>query len=344
MILSQSNLTVLLNALYDTGNTRILVEHPCADLGELIEFELSEPFESPVRFPTSLSKYDERRSTIHQRYGESAFKDLPDDSAFVRILAASGVLSIENKDEVERFVSRHGYPDLEAGHPPVVVGIDANVMAWRVGELLNMDPVTGELDDKGRAPTNGYALATGVKEELDWYYKQRQTESLVDAFGPEFRRLDGEPAGASREGRLGLYEYRRLVTTRTWDRVPSGTGDEAIIEGYCAWAENSRKQLILFSNDYGFVDGAIEEGLTAQHVDFPRSFPQQATATWDELGKLLYYLAVCFGVIRLPGITIYGVWNGKDGRHWQQEAVAVEFRSPKLEPRITKDMQLVRVF
>jgi len=344
VILSRRHLTVLLNALYETDKRRVTVEHPCSAVGELLRFDLEGPFDSPVRFTQSLPEYDETREAVEREYGPDAYNDLPDDSAYVRCLVAAGVLDIQNRDDVDRFVRRHGYRDLEAGHPPVVAGIDANIVPWRMGEVLGIDHLTGPTDDAGRSPTNGYALATGVKEELDWHYKQHQTASLVAAFGEEFERLDNQPAGDNREGFLGLYEYRRLMADRNVDRVACETGDEAIVAGYERFDTESRKDVVLFSNDFGFVDLADDAGLPAQHVDFPRSLPRKTTATWDELASLLYYVAVRFGVVRLPGVTIYGVWNGKDGGHWQREELVVESRSPKIEPLLDRDRTIVEAF
>jgi hypothetical protein len=344
VILARRHLTVLLNALYETEKRQVTVDHPCTEVGELLRFELAEPFDSPVRFTQSLVEYDETREAVERTYGRDAYNDLPDDSAYVRCLVAGGVLDVENREEVDRFVDRHGYRDLEAGHRPVVAGIDANIMPWRMGDVLGIDHETGDEDDAGRSPTNGYALATGVEAELDWHYKQHRTASLVGAFGEEFERLDNQPAGDNREGFLGLYEYRRLTADRTVDQVACDTGDEAIVAGYEAFAAESRKDLILFSNDFGFVDRAADAGLPAQHVDFPRSLPRKATASWDALGDLLYYLAVRFGVIRLPGVTLYGVWNGKDGRHWQRETIVVESRSPKIEPLLEREQTIVTAF
>lgn len=344
MILSRRYLTVLLNALYEIDKQHVTVEHPCSDVGELLQFDLKGPFDSPVRFTQSLPEYDETREAIERRHGPDAYEDLPDDSAYVRCLVASGILDIQNRDDVDRFVRRHGYRDLEAGHPPVVTGIDANIMPWRIGDVLGIDHEDGSADDAGRSPTNGYALATGVKEELDWHYKQHQTTSLVEAFGDEFERLDNQPAGGNREGFLGLYEYRRLMADRNVDRVDCEPGDEAIVEGYHEFDAESRKDVVLFSNDFGFIDLADEVSVPAQHVDFPRSLPRKTTATWDELGDLLYYLAVRFGVLRLPGVTLYGVWNGKDGSHWQNDELVVEPRSPKIDPLLERDQRIVLAF
>ncbi|WP_257301021.1 hypothetical protein [Haloarchaeobius sp. FL176] len=341
MEVSRRRLTVLLNALYDEGVDSIPVEHPASDIGELARIELETDGQVTVRFTQGSFTYQENREGIPAKYGEAAHDDLPDAETYTRAAVASSLVELDNRDEIDAFFDRHGYSDLEAGHGPVVLGLDTNVMPWRLPEILDVDSDTGESDEKGRAPTNGYALATGVKEELDWHYKQYNTHELTAAFGEEFGRLDNQPAGSNREGFMGLYEYRRLRTNRSVDIVESDTGDQAIVEAYEAFNKESRKTAVLLSNDRGFIDRATDAGVPAQHVDFPLDMPRKATGTWTDACELLYYLAVLFGVIKLPKVTVYGVWNGKDGRHWQHEQLDMDCRSPKIEPRLTRDLRIL---
>jgi hypothetical protein len=203
-------------------------------------------------------------------------------------------------------------------------------------DALGVDPTKGDRDEAGRAPTNGFALATGVKEELDWHFKHYDTDSLTRALGAEFERLSNQPAGDNRQGFLGLYEYRRLMADRRVDVVETGTGDAAIVEGYVTYADEERNDLLLFTNDYGFVDDARDAGLPAQHVDIPVDLPRSVSTSWWSIENTLYYLAIIFGVLRLPKVTLYGVWNGKTGKHWQNEQIDVVSRSPKLEPRLER--------
>ncbi|QDX41201.1 hypothetical protein [Salarchaeum sp. JOR-1] len=341
MHVARRRLMVLLNALYDQGVDSIPIEHPCNDIGELVKIELEDNGEATVRFTQGSVTYQDNRETIPAKHGEAAYQDLPDAQTYTRMMVASGHVELKNIDEVVEFVNRHGYPDLEAGNDPVVVGLDANIMPWRLPEVLDFDSETGETDGKGRRPTNGYALATGVKEELDWHFKQDNTHELTAAFGSEFERLDNQPAGANREGLLGLYEYRRLRTDRMVDVVESDTGDEAIIDGYRRFNDESQKQAILFSNDHGFVERSIDAGVPAQTVQYPVDMPRTATGSWTQAAELLYYLAVLFGVVVLPKVTVYGVWNGKDGRHWQHEQIDIDCRSPKTETQLERDLTIL---
>lgn len=342
MHLERRRLMVLLNALYDEGVDSIPVEHPCEEIGELVRLELEDDGEATVRFTQGTHTYQDNRETIPAKYGEPAYEDLPDAPTYTRAMVASGHVALANLEEIEAFVQRHGYPDLEAGHDPVVLGIDANIFGWRLPEVLDIDSETGTSDARGRAPTNGYALATGVKAELDWHYKQHNTHELTAAFGEAFARLDDQPAGSNREGFLGLYEYRRLLGERTVDIVHCDRGDEAIVQAYRAFNEESRKRAILFSNDRGFVERATENDVPAQHVDYPVDVPRKRPGSWTQATELLYYLSVLFGVLELPKVTLFGVWNGKHGRHWQDEQLDVDCRSPNVEPRLERDVAILR--
>ena len=53
---------------------------------------------------------------------------------------------------------------------------------------------------------------------LPWLH----TDDLVAAFGEEYERLDGQPAGSNREGFLGRFEYRRLMAERNDLFNPAG--------------------------------------------------------------------------------------------------------------------------
>lgn len=78
---------------------------------------------------------------------------------------------------------------------------------------------------------NGFVLATGILDELEWKHKRSDTQSLAEAFGSEFEELWNQPAGSSRKERLGENYYRRLRDSRYAEEVPTDRGDEAIVDG-----------------------------------------------------------------------------------------------------------------
>ena len=336
MRLARQHVTHLLNSLYAADVTTVSVKHPCPEIGELLRIDIADPVSTTVEFTQGALTYQDTREEIHTAYGQQVYDDLPDAETYVRALVAGELVSVENRDVIETFFRRHGYPDLDAGHEHVALGIDTNLLAYRMPDALRLDPERYD-DDAGRSPVNGFALTTGVYDELNWHYNHYDTRSLEDAFGPEFARLDNQPAGANREGILGLYEYRRLRDHRYADTIESDTGDESIIDAYTEYDAENRKQVVLLSNDYGFVELARDEGLLAQHVSFPVDFPRKVTVSWDELQDTLYTLAVLFGVLRLPKVTLYGVWNRKSGADWQQQHIEVDCRSNPVAEKLRRD-------
>lgn len=334
---------IVLNSLYREGVESIPVEHPCDEVGELLRIELGSPSETKVRISAGKATYQSRRGDVHRTYDEAAFEDLPDAESYVRALVGGGLIDVRNQAGIDQVLQTHAYPDLEAGHEPVFAGIDANIFAWRIPEALGIDPQLPQYENRG-PPINGYALASGVKEELDWHWKQYHTRQLTEAFGQEFDRLDDQPSGDNRQGFMGLYEYRRLRATRPSDIVDTGTGDEAIVAGYEDYQDENNRRVILFSNDYGFVDRANDAGVLANHVEFPIDTPRSVEVSWEVIRDTLYVLTVAFGVLVLPKVTLYGTWNGKDGKHWKNEEIDVDCRSPKLEDPLRRGRSLVDAY
>lgn len=344
--LTRDHLTVLLNAFYELDERRIPVEHPADEFGTLCTLELNDPQNSSVSVDMGAGTYEECLGEVGLNQGENVRADLPNSSAYVRMFVASGLADIENRDEVDRFVDQHGYRDLEEGFPPLYAGFDTNLLPWRMHEALEIDPEQ-YADDHDRVPVNGYALPVGVDEELSVSYRygdeSMPATALADALGPEFERLAGQPAGNDRETRLGLREFRRLSQSRPHDIVASERGDAAIIQGCAEYYEDEPTEVLLFSNDYGFVDRAnTVDGVRGIHVSFPVDLPRRLTGNWRELANLLYVFAVVFGVVVLPKVTLYGVWDEKRPRHWHREALFVKPRSDQVAELLARDKPIVK--
>jgi len=334
MRLTRPHLTVLLNALYDTGTTTIPVEHPSDEVGELFRIEFDDSGEPTVRLTTDLKTYADARSDINSQYGEPAISELPDRRSYLSAFIAGGLLEPANRDEIDDFLGTNGGRDLNAGHRPLVAGFDTNLVPWRIADVLGLQP--GE-----QSAVNGFALATGVLDELEWGHKRSDTQSLTEAFGTDFEELWNQPAGSSREGRLGENYYRRLRDSRYAEEVPTDEGDESIVDGYASFQNEGRKDVVLFSNDRDFVERAHANRILAQRVEFPSALPRKVTASWEAIQDTLYVLTVLFGVLSLPKVTLYGVWKGKEGMDWHDEALEINPRSPKVEPLIERDIAIV---
>jgi len=334
MELSRRYLTVLLNALYDTDTSEISIAHPSDEVGELLTIELGDPNSSTIRLSKSLDEYADARSRVNNEYGSQVASELPEPRSYVNALLAGRLHSPDNQDEIDDFLDRYGNPDLTAGHRPVVAGFDTNLLPWRIADVLGLAPGQD-------SAVNGFALATGVRDELDWEQKQSDTRALEEAFGREFDALWNQPAGARREGRLGETYYRQLRDHRYADEVVTDRGDEAIVEGYEAYQDDNRKDVLLFSNDRDFVERARSHRVLAQRVELPGNFPSSVEASWTAIQDTIYVLTVLFGVLKLPKVTLYGVWKGKGGQAWQREHLEVDCRSPKVEPLIRRDTTIL---
>ncbi len=339
MRIKREHLTVLLNRLYDRGDGKFAIEHPASEIGELLRIELDDYDRCTVHFSHDVEAYTAACQDIGRQYTERMFDDLPNADEFRKAVLASGVLEPTNIDEIRTFLDRYGDPDLMAGHPPVFAGFDTQLMPWRIDRLLGLhDP------DKGLGYVNGFVLTTGIRDELDWDYKCHDTDPFVDAFGDAYEEYWNQPLGSARIGRLGLLTYRRIRDIEQAVEIQSDRGDEEIIAAYDEYNRDYRNDIILFSNDRNFVERARSHRMLGQRVDFPDEFPDETVATWRELEVLFYMLAVVFGVLELPSVTVHGVWRGKDELDWQHERIKLDIRSPKLAPKIEGDLSIVETY
>jgi hypothetical protein len=338
MRVKREHLTILLNHLYDRGDDEFAITHPSREIGDIAKINLGDHDDCTVTFDTG-DDYVAAREDIRRKYPDRVLNDLPDEAELRKAVLASGIIDPANIDEIEAFLDRYGDPDLMAGHPPAFAGFDTNLMPWRIDRILGVhDP------EKGLGYVNGFVLATGVRDELDWDYKCHDTTPFENAFGDQYEEYWNQPLGSARIGRLGLLTYRRIRDIEQAIEIQSDEGDGAIINAYDKYDQEYRSDILLFSNDRTFVERARSHRLLGQHVEFPAELPAQTTATWRELEVLVYMLAITFGIIELPGVTVYGVWRGKDELDWQHERLKLDARSPPLHANLEADLSIVETY
>lgn len=336
MRIERRHLSVLFNRLYDRGDERFAIEHPADEVGELLEVELGPYDDCTLRFRTDAEAYATARDEVRRTYPERVAADLPDPDDYVTAVLASGAIGIDNVEEVTQLLERYGDPDLTAGHPPVFAGFDTNLLPWRIDQVLGLRE-----RGAGIGYVNGFVLATGVRDELDWDYKCHDTDPFVDAFGSAFEEYWNQPVGDARIGRLGMQAYRDVRDVEQAVEIQSEEGDEQIVAAYDAYDDEHRGQILLFSNDRAFVERARAHTLLGQWIDLPDELPRSTSATWRQVETLVYVLTVLFGVLELPAVTLHGVWRGKEGLDWQRERLEVRPRSPPLESDLAADLSIV---
>lgn len=339
MRVQREHLSVLFNRLYDRGDRRFTISHPSEVVGDLARITLDTYDNCTVRFVKDRDAYAVARQDVERQYSEAVFEDLPKPDDYVEAVVASGMIPIANEDEVEQFLQRYGDPDLMAGHRPVVAGFDTNLMPWRIDRLLGLrDP------QKGLGYVNGFVLATGVRDELDWEYKCHDTGPFVDAFGDAYEEYWNQSLGAARLGRLGLLTYRSIRDIQQAEEIVCDEGDDNILTAYERFDQQRRNEVILFSNDRNFVESARARRLLGQRIEFPDDLPRETTASWREIELLVYFFAIAFGIVEVPSVTLHGVWRGKDSLDWQHERIKLDCRSPKLRPKLEGDLSIVESY
>lgn len=339
MKIARENLTVLFNRFLDRGDAEITVSHPSREIGALLTVEFGNHDNCTIQFEQSVDDYAEARNDVRRSHPETVAKDLPGASEYVKAVLASGIIEINNRDEVQTLVERYGNPDLMAGHRPVFAGFDTNLLPWRIDRILGLrDP------EEGVGYVNGFVLASGVRDELDWDYKCHDTDPFADAFGDQYEEYWNQPLGDARHGRMGLVRYRNIRDIQQAHEIDCDTGDEAIVEGYDSYEEQHRGEILLFSNDRTFVERARSHTILAQWIDLPDSLPAETSATWGEVEHLLHMLAISFGILELPSVTMYGVWRGKDELDWRQERLKVDARSQQLSSDLEGDLSVVETY
>jgi len=330
MQLGVDQLPLVWNALWDAGEDRIAVDHPAEALAPLCEVTLDE---TVTLRPQAIETYAAARTAVATEWGEDVAAELPRASSVCGAYLAAGVIQPANAAAIAKTVEATGGADLTAGHRPVKVGFDTNLLAWRPHVALGATAGTD-------APYDGYALATGVRDELKWEAKVSDTHRLERAFGEEFVELWNQPAGQRREGRLAEVMYRRLRDRREGTEVQTATGDDVIIEGYDTMRTHQRCDVVLFSGDRDFIERAQSHRIPGAWVELPRTLPARVQTDWAGLGRLVYHLTVLFGVLRLPRVTLYGVWRGKSGQAWTDRTLQLGCRSPVVRAQLERDLAI----
>lgn len=339
MRIRRRHLTLLLNRLYDRGDGTFSVSHPSREVGELLTVSLDDHDDCTVRFTTGRDDYANARGDVGRAYPTEVHDDLPEPDEYLKAVLASGIIEVGNFEAVKTLVERYGNPDLMAGHPPVLAGFDTNLLPWRIDRILGL-----RNPDEGVGYVNGFALATGVRDELDWDHKCHDTDAFVDAFGDAYEEYWNQPLGSARIGRLGLLNYRNIRDIQQADEINCQRGDGNIVSAYDEYSDDHRNDVLLFSNDRNFVERARSRTILSEHVEFPSELPRRTSATWREVEVLIYTLATVFGIVELPGVTVHGVWRGKDELDWQQERLKLDCRSTTLAPLVEQDLSIVESY
>jgi hypothetical protein len=325
--ITREQLPLLFNALYSTGNKTISVDHKSDLISTLYKIELDHGNPASIRFTTDIDQYKQERNDVERHHGKQPRSEIPSARSFIGALTSS-ILEFENQDKISEQIDPFRNRRIQHSNTAALAVFDTNLIQYWPARQLGVAP---ELEQG----LNGYAVVTGVRDELMDYEgdeKINNTRALEEAFGDEFGELFNQPKGTPRQLRLGRQYFSRLQKELYTEKIPSDTGDNAIT----AACEESGFDLILFSNDSGFISAGRDRGLPSILVDFPESLPRKKDVTWEDAATALYLHAVQFGILHLPKVDLYGVWPRKEPDEWETDTLAVRCRSPVVEKQLSR--------
>jgi len=172
--------------------------------------------------------------------------------------------------------------------------------------------------------------------DYDGDEKINNTRQLEDAFGQEYRELRNQLKKTPRQLRLGRQYFSRLQHELYTEKIQSDMDDNNITTACEEVHQTGGFDLLLFSNDSGFISTARDRGLPSVLVDFPQTLPRKKDITWEAASTALYLHAVQFGILELPKIDLYGVWPRKRPEDWDAEKLAVRCRSPVVAKQLNR--------
>lgn len=330
--ITRQQLPILFNTLYSTGSETISVNHKSDLLSTLYKIELDRGNPASIRFTTNLDQYKEERDKVERQYGTQPRSEIPSARSFIGALTSS-ILEFDNQDKIAEQIEPFRNRRLQHSNTAALAVFDTNLIQYWPARQLGVAP---ELEEG----LNGYAVVTGIRDELMNYEgdeKINNTRALEDAFGDEFGELYNQPKGTPRQLRLGRQYWSRLQKELYTEKIQSDTGDNAIT----AACEKSGFDLILFSNDSGFISAGRDRGLPSILVDFPDSLPRKKDISWEDAATALYLHAVQFGILQLPKVDLYGVWPRKEPDEWQADTLAVRCRSPVVEKQLDRYLKMI---
>lgn len=184
---------------------------------------------------------------------------------------------------------------------------------------------------------NGYAVVTGVRDELYDYggnEKIQNTHELEEELDSRFGRLYNQLKGSPREMKLGSLYYRDLNYELYTEEIRSDRGDANILAACEEFHDSKAYDLLMFSEDSEFIEQAQTRRVPSHLIEFQRTLPRRATVSWDDLAVTLYLQAILFGILDLPGVDVYGVWQGKKGQNWKDHELRLDCSSPKIYEKL----------
>jgi hypothetical protein len=316
MLVQRADLMVLLNYIYE--------EDPY--------FEIKTKLSLNGGKDTPLARVELKESYAQvETIDESTYEDLtykyeeffPKYSNYLNALVASGVLKVDGIDEVfDKILGEFGKSLYDGRVKPLYVSFDTNCFINRISYQLE------RFAKEKRAKLGAFVVAEGIKRELfkEKPGKYREEElRVVKRIDGRFEELLNQPKVEERIKKIGKAEYDRFRSSVRFEEIPSGVGDNEIAESLGDFSRERNCDVWLMTFDKNMYEVSVGFGVYPILLEFPyRRERLKLKTDWDCVCDLIYTTAVIFGFVNISGITVYGIWRGKNPDDWNKERVKLK--------------------
>jgi hypothetical protein len=326
MLVQRADLMVLLNYIY-------YEEDPY--------FEIKTNLSLDGRKDASLARVELKESyaqveTIDEdTYDNLTYKHeefFPRYSNYLNALVASGILKVDGIDEVFERIIGEFRKSLYERPKPLYVSFDTNCFINRISYQLE------KFAKEKKAKLGAFVVAEGVKRELfrEKPSKYREEElRVVRRIDSRFEEFLNQPKVEERIKKIGKVEYDRFRSSVRFEEVPSGVGDNEIAEALGNFSRGRNCDVWLITFDKTMYEVSAGFGVYPILLEFPyRRERLKLKTDWDCVCDLIYTTAVIFGFVNISGITVYGIWKGKNPDDWSEERVKLKLNKDAKQLRI----------
>lgn len=321
-VITPEEIQILLNLIED----EISVMFPLYSHFTLLKARIKE-YGYDLSVLQGIREFEEQQSHFSE-FSE----EMPGYNDFINALLASGVMSYENN---EKFIERAKYySDLKK---KTLYCPDTNLIYHRY--------LTNHFSD-----LRNVMLVETVRDEIEAMLNLKYQQDFLASLKKRTKyqsfllgELINRRMKRSRLALLALAEYRALKTYGIEvDAIEKATSDkesnDRIIVKTLRRFEKERSAMpVLLTADNQMADLCEAEGIEFFHFKVPHAV-QADRCTHESMPKLIYSIAVIFGVIRLNSVVIFGEFKGKG----KIEELKVRFLDEKLWNSFEKHLRICR--
>jgi len=316
MYLSRSRLMVLLNSFFYCGTMKIEISYPPVDM--IFSIDLKKKEVNPI----NRSEYTQNLNLLKAKLDKNIYplylSEIPKFTAIKDCLFISGVLMPKNFTEIRDEIMKLADRDPMIGDRLLLIGFDTNALRRRLN--IHIHRILTENKLKAR-----FCHSTLLFDEL---FRQYDKKLPYEWMPPEalgfMKAFSNQLIRDARLARLGAVEYKKLKDMHSQEVKGEELKDNPDLKIVKSYESLKAENDLLISGDKNFHDLAQAKGMKIIEVKEPHEVPSSIPISWEGACDLIFVAAVCFGMINVNGVKVYGVWGGKDVNNWNKEELKIE--------------------